>query len=158
MHSRIFEIGKEPIQPAERLAVDTIPEWFFEAIADYASANTNREADIKWFVGELANVIEASEDGESFSFLPDGKLSYFRRKFNTFLEQANILTGISLEAFAGETKFEIDMAMYRLNAAYDDNFELYIYIDGTLITVDSWIRSGKLNGSFYFGGTIDFHY
>ncbi len=158
MHSRIFEISSEPVEPRDRITELSIPEWFCHSVADYTSDDTDRSHDLDWFKQNMVGIINVSDDGESFSFLPDGKLKYFRRSYSAFLEQARNLTGISLEAFAGETQYDIGMAMYRLNSAYNDKYEFYVYMNDELKTLDDWIRESDLSGSFYFGGTVDYHF
>ena len=50
------------------------------------------------------------------------------------------------------------MAMYKLNEAYQDKFSFYIYYKDNLKTLDEWIRETDLSESFYFGGTLDYHF
>ena len=50
------------------------------------------------------------------------------------------------------------MAMYKLNEQYQDKFSLYIYFNDELKSLDEWIRETDLSGSFYFGGTLDYHF
>ena len=102
--------------------------------------------------------MDVAEDGESFTFKPDAKKKYFHRKYYAFLDKARELTGISLEAFCAETPYDIGMAMYKLNEAYQDKFSFYIYHNDELKTLDEWIRETDLSGSFYFGGTLDYHF
>lgn len=72
--------------------------------------------------------------------------------------KARELTGISIEAFCAETPYDIGMAMYKLNEAYQDKFSFYIYYQDKLKTLDEWIRETDLSESFYFGGTLDYHF
>ena len=37
-------------------------------------------------------------------------------------------------------------------------FSFYIYYQDELKTLDEWIRETDLSGSFYFGGTLDYHF
>ena len=79
-------------------------------------------------------------------------------EYYAFLDKARELTGISIEAFCAETPYDIGMAMYKLNEAYQDKFSFYIYHNDELKTLDEWIRETDLSGSFYFGGTLDYHF
>ena len=131
MHSRIIELSKDPILKHERMCESSVPDWFYHSIADYTDADTDRDHDIKW---------------------------YFERQYHAFLDKACELTGISLDAFVGEAKYDIGMAMYKLNEHYQDKFSLYVYFNDELKSLDEWIRETDLSGSFYFGGTLDYHY
>ena len=102
--------------------------------------------------------MDVAEDGQSFTFRPKAKQMHFERSYHTFLDKVCELTGISLGAFVGETKYDIGMAMYKLNDCFNDKFSFYIYFQGELKTLDDWIRETDLSGSFYFGGTLDYHF
>ena len=47
MHSRIIELGNEPILPDDRMGECSVPEWFYHSIADYTDEETDREEDLK---------------------------------------------------------------------------------------------------------------
>lgn len=158
MHSRIIELSNEPILKQERMCETSVPEWFYHSVADYTNADTDRDYDIKWFLESVAYVVDVAEDGESFTFKPKAKQKYFERQYHAFLDKACELTGISLDAFVGETKYDIGMAMYKLEELYADKLSFYIYYKDKLKTLDAWIRETDLSGSFYFGGTLDYHF
>ena len=50
------------------------------------------------------------------------------------------------------------LAAHKLNEHYQDKFSLYVYFNDELKSLDEWIRETDLSGSFYFGGTLDYHY
>ena len=127
MHSRIIELSKDPILKHERMCESSVPDWFYHSIADYTDADTDRDHDIKWFLDAVARVVDVAEDGKSFTFKPKAKQKYFERQYHAFLDKACELTGISLDAFVGEAKYDIGMAMYKLNEHYQDKFSLYVY-------------------------------
>ena len=112
MHSRIIELSKDPILKHERMCESSVPDWFYHSIADYTDADTDRDHDIKWFLDAVARVVDVAEDGKSFTFKPKAKQKYFERQYHAFLDKACELTGISLDAFVGEAKYDIGMAMY----------------------------------------------
>lgn len=149
---------KDPILKHERMCESSVPDWFYHSIADYTDADTDRDHDIKWFLDAVARVVDVAEDGKSFTFKPKAKQKYFERQYHAFLDKARELTGISLDAFVGEAKYDIGMAMYKLNEHYQDKFSLYVYFNDELKSLDEWIRETDLSGSFYFGGTLDYHY
>ena len=127
MHSRIIELGNAPILPDDRMGECSVPEWFYHSIADYTNAETDRDEDLKWFLEIVAHIVDVAEDGESFTFKPNAKKKYFHRQYYAFLDKARELTGISIEAFCAETPYDIGMAMYKLNEAYQDK----IFVDET---------------------------
>ncbi len=157
MSSTIFQLSTEPIAPEDRITDSDLPEYFRYTIADYYNYDTDRAGNLEAFRIAMQRVVEFSDDDESFTFVENGRQKYFLRAYETFLEQARILSGISLEAFAGETPFDIGMAMYRLGVAYIDKFGFYVYIDDNLMPMDEWIREYDLSDRYYIGGIIDYH-
>lgn len=158
MHSRIFELSKEPIPEHARMCDCSIPEWFYESVADYTSTRSDRGLDIKWFLEAIAEIVKVEEEGESFIFIPEARKKYFEKQYREFLDKARELSDISLDAFVGETEYDIGLAMYKLNEHYRDKFSFYIYFNDELKSLDEWIRETDLSGSFYFGGTLDYHF
>lgn len=143
MHSRIIELSKDPILKHERMCESSVPDWFYHSIADYTDADTDRDHDIKWFLDAVARVVDVAEDGKSFTFKPKAKQKYFERQYHAFLDKACELTGISLDAFVGEAKYDIGMAMYHLMRRYQVDVPLRTqgWINDKLISVT--IENGK---------------
>ena len=158
MHSRIFELSRTPVSPEDRFNTNDIPEDFFHNIADYAIDDTDRTADIDWFVSCYRSIITLGEDGECFTFNHMAKQDYFRFKHLKFIEKAEELSALSLDAFMGETPYPIDFAVYELNDAYNDKFSFYIYFENELVPMDEFMRTFSLEGTFCFGGTVDYHF
>ena len=158
MHSRIFELSRTPVHPEDRFNTNDIPDGFYHNIADYAIDETNRAEDIAWFVSCYRSIIAIGEDGESITFDHMAKQDYFRFKHQKFIEKAAELSAVSLDAFVGDTPYPIDFAVYELNDAYKDKFGFYIYYENELVPMDEIMRTFSLEGVFYFGGTVDYHF
>lgn len=158
MHSRIFELSRTPVSPEDRFNTNDIPDGFYHNIADYAIDETNRAEDIAWFVSCYRSIIAIGEDGESITFNHMAKQDYFRFKHQKFIEKAAELSAVSLDAFVGDTPYPIDFTVYELNDAYKDKFSFYIYFESELVPMDEFIRTFSLEGTFYFGGTVDYHF
>jgi hypothetical protein len=158
MHSRIFELSRTPVHPEDRFNTNDIPDGFYHNIADYAIDETNRAEDIAWFVSCYRSIIAIGEDGESITFDHMAKQDYFRFKHQKFIEKAAELSAVSLDAFVGDTPYPIDFAVYELNDAYKDKFGFYIYYENELVPMDEFMRTFSLEGIFYFGGTVDYHF
>ena len=158
MHSRIFELSRTPVSPEDRFNTNDIPDGFYHNIADYAIDETNRAEDIAWFVSCYRSIIAIGEDGESITFNHMAKQDYFRFKHKKFIEKAAELSAVSLDAFVGDTPYPIDFTVYELNDAYKDKFSFYIYFESELVPMDEFIRTFSLEGTFYFGGTVDYHF
>ena len=158
MHSRIYQISKNPIDK-----VDYIEEshywdhWFIGAIADYVNEDTDRTNDIEWLkecYGNEGLSFGTDDDGEYF--IVTDKAEYFAKRFKTFQKTLKELSELTLDDFASGKS---SMQMYTLKAAYDDKFGFYVDGDDTgMETFDECIRSSSNGTKFYIGATIDYHF
>ena len=41
MHSTIYEFSEQPISESRRATIDSLPEWFFQTVADYYESSPN---------------------------------------------------------------------------------------------------------------------
>ena len=154
MHSRIFQIEKEPIKKEDYIDSFSIPEWFTESVADYASDDSNREEDIEWLMSAALGSI-ASVEGNKIIFSSDIN-EYFKEKYKEFANAAKELYTATLTEFiSGDS---IDMALFRLKSAYDDRYSFYIYSDYDLCTLDDFMRHVKAGETYFIGGTVDYHF
>lgn len=158
MHSRIFQVSRDPIPVADRISESSIPDWFFSSVADYVNADTDRSADIQWLLSAYKPFMMVGREPDSIVFTADAKRIYFRPRYQKFLEKAMELSNSSLEAFIGLTPQGIGIPMYELNSSYNDKFGFYIYYDDTLWTMDEWMRETDLREPFFVGGTVDYHF
>lgn len=158
MHSRIYQISKNPIDK-----VDYIEEshywdhWFTGSIADYVNGDTDREDDIKWLKDCYDNEglsFGVDDDGEYF--IIEDKSQYFTKRFETFQKTLKELSEITLDDFVSSRS---SMQMYTLKSVYDDKFGFYVDGDDTgMETFDECIRSNSNGTKFYIGATIDYHF
>ena len=158
MHSRIFQIGKNPIDKIDYIEESHYYDhWFTHSVADYVNGDTDRADDIQWLKDCYENrglSLGADADGEYF--IITDKAKYFAGRFEKFKKTINELAEIALDDFAdGKCSAQI----YTLKAAYDDEFGFYVDGDDTgMETFDSFIRYNENNTKFYIGGTIDYHW
>lgn len=158
MHSRIIELGDEPIPTSERLSECSIPDWFCARIADYVDDNTNRTYDIQWFMACL-NGVATLEGEDKLVFAVDARQKYFAPRYKRFRKALFELDNVPMEGFDGIDKtYGIGEKMFRLQDAYDDEYGFYIYYREELMTEDEWMRFANLSKPYYFGGTVDYHF
>ena len=152
MHSRIIELSTEPICVDERICEsDYYDNGFIGAIADYVSENTDRNHDIEWFVSYLKskNVVSKSNE-ESFTLSDNFREKYFKEKYDALKE---CVSNMSFETFC---KNSLDL--YRVTSYIEDKYEFYIHHDGYYETLDSFMRNANDGQTWYFGGTLDYHF
>lgn len=155
MHSRIFQLGKEPIPQYEWMVESDLPDWFFETIADAAMVSEDRKEDIERLMSSLKGI--ASFEDDTITFSEDAAIRYFSGIYPAFLEKLNALRGVTLEEFAGITG-DCRQKIYSLNEAYNDEFSVYIYYDYRLMTMEEFFRYITLDKPFYLGGVLDYHF
>ena len=97
------------------------------------------------------------KDGAAFAGIDVELAQAIADKLGMKLEIQDVEFG-AIVAGVESGKYDIGMAMYKLNEAYQDKFSFYIYYQDKLKTLDEWIRETDLSESFYFGGTLDYHF
>lgn len=163
MHSRIIELSTEPVEECERIAATDIPEWFYHTVADYVDDDTDRTADMEWFMTSLGSLVMFDRKDGKITFCEDFKPQYFKPRYERFLLCARALTGITLEEFIGDHRpsapnYDAGYKVYQLNDSYTDKFDFYVYQDDSLEPLDKWLRNADLCVPYYIGGTIDYHF
>ena len=158
MHSRIFQLSRDPIPEEDRINESSIPDWFYQSVADYTDADTDRAADVRWLLDTHRRCMMPGREPESIAFPADAKQRYFQPNYLRFMDAVMELSNISLDAFIGLTPKGISHPMFELNSAYNDKFGFYIYYDDNLWTMDEWMRETDLREPFFVGGTVDYHF
>ena len=155
MHSRIFQIGKEPMTKEEYINSSSIPEWFTYSIADYIDDDCDRKSDIDWLIATLGGI--ASVDGDKLIF-HHGAGRYFSGKYKAFVKAAEQLVKTSFDDFL--SGYAVGTVLFNLKEAYDDRYGFYIYNsdDDSFGTLDDFMRGIKDGDTYYVGGVVDYHY
>lgn len=156
MHSRIFQITKEPVTFA--IAEDDYADhWFTREIADYVMEDKNPEASLEW-LGKHSGL---SVDATAKTVTVTSKEAFFKDAFAMFSKAVAELSTITIEQFAYANRDVAD-AVYYLKQAYDDKFAFYVEDCGEyagLITLDEWVRNVAMEGrAYYIGGSLDYHF
>lgn len=161
MHSRIFQIEKEPVSKDERICADAVPEWFTESVADYVADidDTSRDEEIEWLMRTNFGKV-CQRDGDKIIFKID-VLDYFEEDFISFKKVIEELAEADINQFIcpyKPTGKNLDHLMYLLREAYNDEHEFYVWHCYELYTMKSWMRHVKPAGSYYIGGIVDYHF
>lgn len=158
MHSRIYQISKEPIDRDNYITEDRYYDhWFTHSIADYVTDNTDRDDDIKW----LKDCYE--EKGFSFGiddkgeyFIIEDKSKYFAINFEAFQKALEELIKSTLDDFMSG---KCGTSLYYLKNSYNDKFGFYVECeDCGCETFDGFMRYATIGAKYYIGATIDYHY
>lgn len=158
MHSRIFQISKNPIDKSDYIEESNYwNHWFTNSVADYVNGDTNRESDINWLKTCYANrgLSFGVDNGEVY-FIVEDKSKYFAKSFEVFQNALKKLSEVTLDDFVNGM---CGGQVYSIKAAYDD--DLGFYVDGDdagMQTFDDFIRYNDNGAKFYIGATIDYHF
>ena len=161
MHSRIFELSERPVPTDERLCLESVPDWFFSSISDFAEdiSDEDREDEIKWLAEYFHNLCTA--EGDKLTFDPATPEKRFKRNYSKFLEKAAALTAMSYEAFCGRMGGRVlEYTLFELNDAYEDKYGFYVYEPESLNLrpINAWLREADLTKPFYVGGIVNYHW
>lgn len=154
MHSRIFQIEKEALTEEKYIDSDSIPEWFTNSIADYTSDDCRREDGIDWLMTAALGSI-ASVDGDKLTFSSDVR-RYFKEKHEAFIKAAEKLSTTTFDDFV--SSYSVDSVLFNLREAYSDRYGFYVYSDdGSLDTLNNFMRQVKDGETYFIGGVVDYH-
>ena len=172
MHSKIFQVSREPIERVDYISEDRYFDGFVGSIADYVSddlTDEQRDNYITSLVESLGDAIEYCAAKDSFKVV--NKKAFFDRRFDAWKKRLDILSKVTPEQFAGledikqdQSGLPYDCSVGRLNyecsELYSDKFSYYIDDDGEYYgnqPLDSFMRSINNGDEFYFGAVIDYH-
>ena len=158
MHSRIYQIRKEPIPKCDYIEEDNYYDhWFTNSIADYVNGNTDRDDDIKWLKDcyeDKGLSFGADDNGEYFVI--NDKTKYFSQNFEVFQKALKELSNVTLDDFMSG---ECGISLYRLKEAYNDKFGFYVECESCgCETFDGFMRYADVGVKYYIGATIDYHW
>lgn len=157
MHSRIYQISRNPIDKYDYIEEDRYYDhWFTNSVADYVDDDTDRTDDIQWLKDcYMDSGLSFDTDDNGEYFIVEDKVKYFASKFKTFQAALKELSEITLDEFVSN---KIDGQMYILQDAYDSKFGFYVDGEETYLeTFDSFMRYANIGDKFYIGATIDYH-
>jgi len=151
MHSRLYQLTKEPVHKDEWLTEEDLYDTsFIGEIADYVSTQpeAEREEDIEWFLqGEEGAFVR---EGDKITLLPGAKHVYFAKRYNEFKKKAADFT---LDNFCSDYK------VGELRNTLRDTLSFYVYTDeGGWKPLDTFIRESAEGDVFYIGGILDYHF
>ena len=158
MHSRIFQISKNPIDKEDYIEESNYwDHWFTNSVADYVNGDTDRDNDIQWLkncYGDTGLSFGVDNGGEYF--IITDKAKYFASNFETFQKTLKELSEITLDDFVNG---QCGVQMHILKSTYDDDLGFYVDGDDTgMQTFDDCIRYSENGTKFYIGSTIDYHW
>lgn len=157
MHSRIFQVSKNPIHKIDYIEESNYYDhWFTNEIADYVDGGTDRDDDIQW-LDSCAKGYEVAVDDNGYYFVVNNKEQYFAEAFNRFKEALVEIGEPTIEDFIK------GIDLWKLKDANEDKFGFYVDYDGfdygsELLTFDRFMRMCELGTKYYIGGTIDYHW
>lgn len=156
MHSRIFQVSKNPILEDDFITEDRYYDNFVGQIADYAI-----ETDAKSEYPYLQKTLGKSAVFETpNSFRVVDKAKWFGAKCRSFRLLAKKFSDITIEEFSTS---KYDMDMFTMDMMYDDKYSYYIDDNGEyfgIVTLDTFIRecANSPDETWYLGAVFDYHY
>lgn len=158
MHSRIYQISKDPILVEDYICEhDYYDHWFTNSVADYVNGDTNRADDIAWLKECYENCgLIFGVDGGGEYFIIEDKTKYFADKFASFQKALETLGAMTVEEFSCNS--QLHRAYSSLVFAYNDDLGFYVDEDNFPRSLDEFVRGNEVGTKFYIGATIDYHF
>lgn len=154
MHSRIFQVSKEPIRKEDWIEEDRYYDGFVSSVAEYVETVGDPEEDYDW----LGTSKGLEVDLETKTLKIVSKEEYFKGAYNNFKEQVEKCSEVSLEDFiSGRTALNV----FRISQSYEDDHGFYIDDNGEnygITTLDDFVRCAPEGDVFYLGAVTDYHF
>lgn len=157
MHSRIYQVSKEPIK--EFIDEYRYEDNFVGRHADYVDLVEHESedyiSDLKWLQNATKG-LEVNLKKGTVKVL--SKKDYFEEKHEQFKEYLKKLQDITLADFTSrKNRFDI----LDLESAYNDKYSFYVDDNDEyygITTLDDWVRSVEENETYYIGSIFDYHF
>ena len=160
MHSTIYEFSEHPISESRRATIDSLPEWFFQTVADSAADTDEitRAVQIRCLEQHFGDL--CIRDGDQLRFVCDFKARYFRNSYPYFMAAVQALAKASYDMFSGIIPAPaFHAALSSVTESYADRFGFYVYDadHAELLPMDAWLRKENLSKPYFVGGVMDYH-
>lgn len=157
MHSTIYEFSEQPISKKRWTTVDSLPEWFFQTVADSAADTDEitRAVQIRCLEQHFGDLCI-----NQLRFVCDFKARYFRKSYPYFMAAVQALAKTSYDMFSGIMPAPaFHAALSSLTESYADRFGFYVYDSdhAELLPMDAWLRTVDLSMPHFVGGVMDYH-
>ena len=161
MHSTIYEFSERPISESRRATVDSLPEWFFQTVADSAADTDDitKAVQIRCLEQHFGDL--CIRDGNQLRFVCDFKARYFRKSYPYFMAAVRALAKTSYDTFSGIIPAPaFHAALSSVTESYADRFGFYVYDSdrAELLPMDTWLRKADLSKPYYMGSVMDYSY
>lgn len=166
MHSRIFELKTD--KSAENKLTDTVitESDMVSCSMDYVTDQSPEDEieSIEWFKQSYQDSVAIDLSERTFRITDPKK--FMRDSFRQFKEAIKKLDEATIDDFISSypsTNLEksVSFNLYTLNNAYANQGGFYIYMDGTMVPVNMFIRNFHGNiteQTFYIGNVLDYHF
>lgn len=144
MHSTIYEFSEQPISESRRATIDSLPEWFFQTVADSAADTDEitRAVQIRCLEQHFGDL--CIRDGDQLRLVHDFKARYFRNSYPYFMAAVRALAKASYDMFSGIMPAPaFHAALNSVTESYADRFGFYVYDSdhAELLPMDAWLRT-----------------
>ena len=160
MHSTIYEFSKQPISKKRWTTVDSLPERFFQTVADSAADTDDitRAVQIRCLEQHFGDL--CMSEGDQLRFVCDFKTRYFRKSYPYFMAAVRALAKTSYDTFSGIIPAPaFHAALSSVTESYADRFGFYVYDSdrAELLPLDAWLRTVDLSMPHFVGGVMNYH-
>ena len=153
MHSRIFQISKEPITKDNYAHTSRYEDGFVGRIADYVVESDSKASDISW----LTTCHEGLKvEGNTLTII--SKEEYFEKSFTEFKNLLEELKDYTITDFIDRKNW---MKFYNLKASYNEEYGFYIDDNDEyfgIATLDEFMRNVEDGDVYYIGCIFDYHF
>lgn len=159
MHSRILQLSRKgPVSENDYINEDMFIDNNYCGIpADYVGPSDDISDDFIRFCDLMVHTpsCTCSIEDQVIMFDREFKRNYFGPKYEKLRE---IVYEMTLDQFSSyDDDIDGRIAVLLLGELIDDRRDLYIYLDGSTMTLDNFVRYIEPNTPYHFGTSLDYH-
>jgi hypothetical protein len=158
MHDRILQLSIQgPVREDDYINAEMFYDNMLNGIADSISDVDDAGEDFEALCATLSGFPGCTYDldAKTISFNGEYRRNYFGERYE---DLRRIVYNLTLDEFCGQTGWDGNITVFDIKRAIENRYDTYIYCDGSLVTLDQFIRYMKQDVLYHFGNTVDYHH
>ena len=164
----VFQLETSPIAEEDLMTEAHVYDTpFYNSVADYVCEVEDRDA-AELYLADLLSFVNKDHELVTITRNDDGRIAtvtfrdgfreaFFAPGYVTFMKLLAELTVVTTPAAFTDGK--IEMQLFMLRSAYDDEFSDYVFTNECeFITLDEFIRTVKIDTPYHLGGIMGYHF
>jgi hypothetical protein len=159
VYKNIYQVAEKPISEEDYITSDSfLNHSFIGKVADCVKIAANRNYEIEMLAEWLESNRLGKIKGKTLTLSGYMLLSnYFYENFKGFKQTIKALDALDEREFMDF--FAVSNLLFTANRQFNNTHGVYIYTDSEeLLTMDEFLRTGRVDTPYYIGGVCQYHF